>query len=214
MTTLEILPFVLGLVQTNSFLVADPVTKEALVIDPSWDGQTISRAASDRGWHITRVLITHAHFDHMGGVAGVVMSAQPVPMVALHPQDLMLWRMQGGSALFGMKIDPPPEPGMELTHGMTLHLGEHLFEIRHTPGHSPGHIIIVCQAQKVAFVGDVIFFGSMGRTDLPGGDYDTLIESIQREVLSLPDEFRLYPGHGPTTTVGDERINNPFLQNY
>jgi hydroxyacylglutathione hydrolase len=211
LSELEIIPFILGPVQTNSFLAADPASREAVVIDPSWDGQKIVRAANDRGWRITSVLITHAHFDHLGGVAGVVDHANPVPTLALHPADLFLWRMQGGAPLFGMKIDPAPEPTVELSHGMTIHLGEHVFEVRHAPGHTPGHVIFVCQAQKTAFVGDVIFQGSVGRADLPGGDFDTLIESIHRQVMSLSDDIILYPGHGPVTTVGEERANNPFL---
>lgn len=211
MSKLEIIPFILGPVQTNSYLVADPASKQAVVIDPSWDGQKIVRAANERGWHITSVLITHAHFDHLGGVAGVVDHANPAPMVALHPADLFLWRMQGGAPLFGMKIDPIPEPTLELSHGMELHLGENVFEVRHAPGHTPGHVIFVNQLQKAAFVGDLIFQGSVGRADLPGGNFETLIASIHKQVLSLPDETCLYSGHGPVTRVGEERINNPFL---
>ncbi len=132
-------------------------------------------------------------------------------MVALHPLDYSLWKMEGGARLFGMHIDPGPEPSVDLIDGMQMYLGKYIFEVRHTPGHTPGHVIFVCQQEKIAFVGDVIFAGSIGRTDLPGGDYETLIESIQKQVLSLVDETSLYCGHGPGTNVAQERKHNPFL---
>jgi glyoxylase-like metal-dependent hydrolase (beta-lactamase superfamily II) len=132
-----------------------------------------------------------------------------MPQVAL-PQDYPLARA-GFPSLFGLDFDPGPEPTIDLVHGMVLHLGSQQLEVRHTPGHTPGHVILYCAAEHLAFCGDVIFQGSIGRTDLPGGSYETLIESIRSQILSLPDETRLYCGHGPSTTVGDERAANPFL---
>jgi glyoxylase-like metal-dependent hydrolase (beta-lactamase superfamily II) len=119
--------------------------------------------------------------------------------------------MQGGAPLFGMRIDPGPEPTIDLRHGQTLYLGSNQLEVRHAPGHTRGHVMFYCEADQVLFCGDVIFQGSIGRTDLPGGDYETLIASIHSQVLTLPDHTRLLSGHGPTTTVGDERRFNPFL---
>ena len=113
--------------------------------------------------------------------------------------------------LFGLKIDPGPEPTIDLEHGQILHLGRYRFEVRHAPGHTPGHVMFYCAEQKVLFCGDVIFQGSIGRTDLPGGDYQTLMNSIRTQVLSLPEDTRLLTGHGPETTVGLERRYNPFL---
>jgi hydroxyacylglutathione hydrolase len=208
---LTIIPFVLGPVQTNGYLVADPNTREAVAIDPGWDGQKIVAEAKHRDWRIVSIWLTHAHFDHLGGSAAVADATSPPPPVALHPADYPLWRHQGGAALFGFKIDPGPEPTVDLVHGMVLHIGSSQLEVRHTPGHTPGHVVFYCHAEGVVFCGDLIFQGSIGRTDLPGGNYETLIESIRTQILPLPDDTRLLSGHGPETTVGMERVYNPFL---
>ena len=208
---LEIVPFLLGPVQTNSFLIADPQTGEAVVIDPAWDGQRIVAEAKRRGWRIGSIWLTHGHFDHLGGAADVADQTDPPPPVALHPEDYTLWRAQGGAPLFGMHIDPGPEPTIDLAHGQILRVGSNQLEVRHAPGHTRGHVIFYCPEEQVAFVGDVIFDGSIGRTDLPGGDYDTLIASIESQILTLPDDTRLLAGHGDETTVSRERLTNPFL---
>jgi hydroxyacylglutathione hydrolase len=208
---LEIKRLVLGPVQTNTYLVADSTIKQAVVIDPAWDGGRIAVEAHHRGWAITGIWITHAHFDHFGGAAGLSSSAAPPLPVALHPADLPLWNSGGGGRLFGLRIDQPPAPTTWLEGGLALPVGDLSFEVCHTPGHSPGHVIFVCEAEKAAFVGDVIFQNGIGRSDLPGGDEATLHRSIQQHVLSLPDDVRLYSGHGLPTTVGAERLMNPFL---
>jgi glyoxylase-like metal-dependent hydrolase (beta-lactamase superfamily II) len=208
---LSIVTFTLGVAMTNSYLVADTETKEAVVIDPADKGRMIASEAAKRGWRVGSIWLTHAHFDHLAGAGGVADHVNPPPPVALHPDDYPLWRMQGGAMLFGMRIDPGPEPTVDLNHGMILHLGNYQFEVRHAPGHTPGHVILVCAEENLAFCGDVIFQGSIGRTDLPGGDYATLMDSIHQQVLTLTDETRLLSGHGPETTVGQERRNNPFL---
>ena len=208
---LEIISMMLGPVQTNSYIVGDPRTKDAVVIDPADEGLRILDEAARRGWHIGSIWLTHAHFDHLAGAAEVADGSSPPPPVALHPQDYPLWRAQGGALLFGLKIDPGPEPTIDLEHGQILHLGRYRFEVRHAPGHTPGHVMFYCAEQKVLFCGDVIFQGSIGRTDLPGGDYQTLMNSIRTQVLSLPEDTRLLTGHGPETTVGLERRYNPFL---
>lgn len=208
---LEIVSFTLGAVMTNAYLIADPSTGEAVVIDPADDGEVIVAEAQSRAWRIGSIWLTHAHFDHITGSGGVADRVNPPPPVALHPDDYPLWRMQGGAPLFGMHIDPGPEPTINLVHGQLLRVGENRIEVRHAPGHTRGHVIFYCPAENVAFCGDVIFQGSIGRTDLPGGDYQTLMDSIQKQILSLPDETRLFSGHGPVTTVGRERTWNPFL---
>jgi len=208
---LSIVTFVLGPVQTNTYLIADEQGGEAAVIDPSDQGELIVAEAEQRGWRIGNIWLTHAHFDHLGGAAGVADRINPPPPVALHPDDYPLWRIQGGAPFFGMRIDPGPEPTIYLHHGQILHLGSNQLEVRHAPGHTRGHVMFYCPADGVLFCGDVVFQGSIGRTDLPGGDYDTLIASIRSQVLTLPDEARLLSGHGLDTCVGEERRYNPFL---
>jgi hydroxyacylglutathione hydrolase len=208
---LSIVTLILGPVQTNAYLIADDVSLAAAVIDPAAEGDLILEEAARRGWRITNIWLTHAHFDHLTGSAAVADGVNPPPPVALHPDDYWLWRNQGGAPFFGLRIDPGPEPTIDLEHGQILRLGEIELEVRHTPGHTPGHVVFYCAAEKVVFCGDVIFQGSIGRTDLPGGDYQTLMDSIQTQILTLPDHTRLLSGHGPETTLGRERLSNPFL---
>jgi len=210
---LEIVSFVLGPAATNAYLVGDPASKLAVVIDPAWDGDIIHREAERRGWRIHQIWLTHAHFDHFGG-AGAISDASKMPIpVALHADDHSLWRMGGGALAFGIPdFDSGPEPTVYFEHGMKLALGAHEFEVRHTPGHSLGHVILTFDQGGAIFCGDLIFRGSVGRTDLPGGDMQTLLSSIQQEILSRSDEVLLLVGHGPTTSVGLERRTNPFLR--
>ena len=208
---LEIVSFTLGPAQTNAYLVADSETKEAVVIDPAWDGHIILDAAQKRGWRIGHLWYTHAHFDHIGGAGAIADALNPLPLVALHPNDHVLWRAGGGGAFFGFDIDPGPEPTIDFSHGQILKLGSVEFEIRFTPGHTPGHCILYVAQADTCFCGDLIFAGSVGRTDLPGGDWNTLEKSIKEQIFTLPDETRLLSGHGPETTVGKEKVSNPFV---
>lgn len=208
---LKIVPFTLGPVETNAYLVGDVETRQAIIIDPAWDGEVIVAEARRGDWLIGEIWLTHAHFDHIAGAAEIVKQIDPPPPIALHPGDLPLYRMQGGAPLFGLRIDPAPEPKIGLAHGQRRQIGNLDFEVRHTPGHTPGHVVFYCAAEGVVFCGDVIFQGSIGRTDLPGGSYETLLHSIEENILTLPDETRLLSGHGPETRVGVERFQNPFL---
>jgi hydroxyacylglutathione hydrolase len=209
---LEIVRFVQGPAQTNAYLIGE-AGGSAVVVDPAWDGEVIVRAAEQRGWRITNIWLTHAHFDHFGGAAGLDAANPTRVPVALHPDDHPLWRINGGAGFFGVEeFDSGPEPEIPLLDGMSLHLGDHTFEVIHTPGHTPGHVVLLNRPEAIMLCGDLIFQGSIGRFDLPGGDGDVLLASIERVVLSLPDDVRLLPGHGPETTVGDERLHNPFLQ--
>jgi hydroxyacylglutathione hydrolase len=200
---------VLSPAQTNCYLVADELTRQAVVIDPSWSADLILAEARSANLTIELILITHGHFDHIGAAAAVH-EATGAPIVA-HAREVDLLRADGGAARFGFKIRSVPAPDRLVQHGEVIVLGALSFEVRFVPGHTVGHVAYIEHAQHAAFVGDVLFAGSIGRTDLPGGDYNTLIASITDQLLTLPDEFVVYSGHGPPTTIGAERMTNPFL---
>ncbi len=210
--SLSIVPMVLGPFQTNTYLVADPESRVAAVIDPAWGGGEIAREAQRREWRITDVWLTHAHIDHIAGVRGVAKDLDPAPRIAMHPLDRPLWQQSGGTGWFGLpSVDVGPPPAFELKDGMHLSLGAFTFEVRHSPGHSPGHVMFYCAEQACLFSGDLLFAGGVGRTDLQGGDWETLLTSIRERAFNLPDEVQVLPGHGPSTTIGWERRTNPFL---
>jgi hydroxyacylglutathione hydrolase len=204
-----ILTLPLGPLQTNCYLVGDPASGQAAVIDPGWDAPAVLAAAERAGLQIGIVLLTHAHFDHIGGVAGVV-EALGVPL-ALHPLDLPLLRARGGAQAFGLEMPPCPDPTLELQAGQIVEVGALRFETLFTPGHTPGHVSFYERREGLLFDGDVLFQAGIGRYDLPGSNYADLMHSLRAVLLALPDETLVYPGHGPPTTIGDERWGNPFL---
>lgn len=208
---LEIHSFVLGPFATNAYLVADTQTNRAVAIDPGWDGAAMAKVLQIRAWRLEAVWLTHAHFDHFAGVAGLIKTLGKDAPVALHPADMALWQANGEARSFGIRIDPGPEPSISLEHLQVLTVGEQEFQVRHAPGHTPGHVIFYCQSSQLAFCGDVIFLDGIGRTDFPGGSYPALRQSIQAQILTLPDDTRLLCGHGDETSVGREREYNPFL---
>jgi hydroxyacylglutathione hydrolase len=197
----------LGPAQTNCYLVS--AGRDAVMIDPGWDAAAILTEARSAELTIAAILLTHGHFDHIGAVADV-MDMLHVPLIA-HAHEIDLLNAKGGADLFGFKIRSVPQPDRLVAHGDTIEIGTLKFEVRHVPGHTLGHVAFVEHESRSVFVGDVLFAGSIGRTDLPGGDYDTLITSISDQLLTLPDDFKVYPGHGPPTTIGVERNTNPFL---
>jgi glyoxylase-like metal-dependent hydrolase (beta-lactamase superfamily II) len=216
---LEILSLTLGPVLTNAYLIADSQTGEAAVIDPAWDGRFILAEAHKRNWRIGQMWYTHAHFDHIGGAAELAEALtfadatdSPNLSVALHPKDHFLWQMGGGGALFGYRIEKGPKPTIDLFHGQKLSIGSLTFEVRHTPGHTPGHCVFYCAEANTLFSGDLIFQNGVGRIDLPGGSWETLVESIRSQVFTLPEETRILSGHGGETRVGEEKRYNPFIQ--
>lgn len=192
----------------NCYLVAEPSTGEAAIIDPGEDAELFLRELANRGWRLDGIWLTHGHIDHIAGV-GRVQAATGAP-VWLHPDDRALYdSLPQQGAWFGLRLPPAPAPRHTLAAGDTLRLGALAFQVRHTPGHTPGSVSLV--GHGVVFGGDALFAGSVGRTDLPGGDHPTLIDSIRRELLSLPDHTIVHSGHGPATTIGRERRSNPFL---
>jgi hydroxyacylglutathione hydrolase len=204
---IETLP--VGPLQTNCYLVGCEETRLGAVMDPGGDAAVILSAVDRRGLTLKVILLTHAHFDHIGGLAELAEATHA--QVALHPGDLPLLRAQGGAAMFGIFVRPSPEPDWALSEGQVIKVGTLRLNVLHTPGHTPGHVTFYEPTAKAAFDGDVLFMQGIGRTDFPGSSYKQLMDSIRNKLFALPDDTTLYPGHGPATTVGDEKRSNPFL---
>jgi hydroxyacylglutathione hydrolase len=199
----------------NGFVVACERTRQAIVIDPGDDVEDQLAIVKREGVAVTMILLTHAHLDHVTGV-GAAKSALGVD-VWLHRDDLFLYEgaaQQG--RMFGLHVAPQPKIDHFYTEGETLAFGDYVIEIKHTPGHCPGGVCLAIgrpgETERELFVGDTLFAGSIGRPDLPGGDLDTLLESIRTELLVYPDATIVHSGHGPDTTIGAERRTNPYLQ--
>lgn len=209
--SLEIITFELDPLSNNTYLLINSETKGAALIDPSFNSQIVIGELRKRGCKLEMILLTHAHFDHIAGIVTIQTSYPPSVPIGLHPADLELYHQGGGSEYFGIQIPPAPEPVIKFYHGQNIHLGAQLIEVRHTPGHTRGHVVFYSLAARVVFCGDLIFNKGVGRTDIPGGDEQALLRSIQTQILTLPPETRLLSGHGPETTVGEESQNNPYL---
>jgi glyoxylase-like metal-dependent hydrolase (beta-lactamase superfamily II) len=200
---LEIIPFAGGPVETNAFLVADPETGDALVIDAPYETvDAIVAEAARRGWKIGQIVITHTHWDHVADAKALV-EATGAPLLA-HP--LAADRLANPEPLFGTLPVPVPPVTMDgtLEDGDTVTLGNTTFRVLHLPGHEPAHIALVDAAQRVMLGGDVLFPGGHGRTDIPGSDQAVMNQTLRRLVAELPPETTVYPGHGRTTTIGAE----------
>ncbi len=208
-SNIELLQLPLGPLQTNCYLVADPLTRDAAVIDPGSDAPVVLDALARQQWTARAVLLTHAHFDHLGAVAGVV-AATRAPF-AVHPLDLPLMRQRGGGAAFGLDVPACPEPDQLLTPGQAVAAGSLSFDVLFVPGHTAGHVAFYRAGAGLLLSGDVLFQQGIGRTDLPGGSYQTLMRSIREVLLTLPDDTTVCPGHGALTTIGAEKRDNPFL---
>jgi hydroxyacylglutathione hydrolase len=199
----------------NGFVVACEETREAVLIDPGDEVASLLQFAERRTLAIRYILLTHAHVDHITGVAAAKRLLN-VP-VYLHREDLFLYEgaVQQG-ALFGLRVEPPPPIDAFYTPGQRIAFGRYEARPHHTPGHCPGGVCLQIGKAETAgqdlFVGDTLFAGSIGRTDLPGGDHDTLIRSIRTVLFAFGDDARVHPGHGPSTTIGQERRTNPFLE--
>jgi glyoxylase-like metal-dependent hydrolase (beta-lactamase superfamily II) len=199
-----------GPLAVNCYIVEHVATRSAAVIDPGDDGGSILGRIEELALSVDSILLTHGHFDHVGAVGAV--RATSKAKIHIHPDDIdrmKTARRQG--LMFGLWVQDPPPPDVLVGEGDRVRFADREFRVTHTPGHTPGCVSYIMENEKMAFVGDLIFAGSIGRTDLPGGDYDALIQAVREKIFVLPDDTVLFPGHGPATTVGEEKRSNPFF---
>jgi hydroxyacylglutathione hydrolase len=205
---LQVIAIPNGVFQENCYLLGETGSSDAVIVDPGEEAERFLEEAAARKVSIREIWLTHAHIDHIMGVEAV--QRETGAPISLHPDDRPLYDgLVRQGVMFGLRLTPAPPPDRSFHHGQQLRLGATTFEVRHLPGHSPGHVVFV--APGMVLGGDVLFQGSIGRTDLMGGDLPTLLAGIRQQLLTLPDETVIYPGHGPATTVGRERSTNPFL---
>jgi len=198
-----------GPLQANCFIVGCEETHQAAVIDPGGDADKILLALAREKLTLKAIINTHGHFDHVSGNKELKKATGADLMV--HPKDApMLAQLSQGAAMWGMKSEDSPAPDRLLEEGDKVQVGHIVFTVFHTPGHTPGGISLY--ADKTVFVGDTLFAGSIGRTDFPGGDFNTLINSIQTKLFTLPDDVTVYTGHMGATTIGREKKYNPFCR--
>lgn len=213
--------FVLTPFQQNTRVVACEETRKAICIDPGERSNELVGFINDSGLELQAIILTHGHLDHIGGTADLAKSF-PDAEILMHKDDEDLYYGLPQQPLFmgiqpqqmkamGFDYEPPPRLTRNLQHGEVYEVGNLKFSIRHCPGHTRGHVVLAEEKERKVFTGDCLFSGTIGRTDLPGGDYDQLVESIRANILSLGDDFTVYCGHGPETTIGRERASNPFL---
>jgi glyoxylase-like metal-dependent hydrolase (beta-lactamase superfamily II) len=206
--------FPVGPIQANCVLIGDRDAGVLAIIDPGEEAAQILERVETTGLEPVMVLHTHGHLDHAGGTADLVRRLPDGIPIGLHRAEIQLYQgitMQG--RMFGLEVETPPDPTLWLDHGQRLSLGGLELEVRHTPGHSPGGVCFVVHGapEPLVIVGDVLFAGSIGRTDLMGGSFPVLEQSIRSQLYTLADESRVVCGHGPDTTIGRERAGNPFV---
>ena len=198
-----------GPLQENCSIVEHIASRTAAVVDPGDEGEAILAFLSERGLTLSEILVTHGHFDHVGAVGWL--KDRSGAKVHAHAADVELMRMASKQgALYGIRVEPVPPPDVLVGDGDTIPFGDDAFRVLHTPGHSPGSVTYVFGGW--AFVGDLVFAGSIGRTDLPGGSMPVLMRSVREKIFTLDDGVELISGHGPATTVGREKRSNPFFE--
>jgi hydroxyacylglutathione hydrolase len=196
-------------------------TKHAICIDPGDDSEEIVRAIDNHGFELQAIACTHAHMDHIGGVAGLK-KRKPEAKIIIHPADEFIYQQlpnqpawigipQSQWSEFGFDYELPPKVDEHWSDGQMYKVGELTFQVIHCPGHTPGHVVLFEPVERKVFVGDCLFAGSIGRTDLPGGSTEQLMDSLFNKILPLGDDVEVYSGHGPLTTIGKEKTTNPFL---
>ncbi|HEY6216717.1 MAG TPA: MBL fold metallo-hydrolase [Pyrinomonadaceae bacterium] len=208
--------------QQHTRIVGCEQTKQAICIDPGDEAERIIEVLQRRGLVLQAIALTHAHLDHVGAVAALK-KLQPAAKINLHKGDEFMYQAlpeqpswigipRSQWAALGFVFETPPAVDHYWTDGERYTVGKLEFEVRHCPGHTPGHVVLYEPAERKVFVGDVLFAGSIGRTDLPGGSMPQLLNSIKNKLLTLDDDVQVYSGHGPMTTIGEERLTNPFLR--
>ena len=207
--------------QQHTRILACEKTKQAICIDPGDEAERIVETLERHDLTLQAIALTHAHLDHVGGVAALK-KLQPSAKINLHKGDEFMYRAlpeqpawigipRAQWAALGFAFEEPPPVDEYWTDGQKYPVGELEFEVLHCPGHTPGHVVLYEPTERKVFVGDVLFAGSIGRTDLPGGSTEQLLSSIKNKLLTLGDDVEVYSGHGPVTTIGEERLTNPFL---
>ena len=210
--------------QQHTRIIGCEDTKQAICIDPGDEAERIVESLERRSFTLQAIALTHAHLDHVGGVAALK-KLQPKAKICLHKADEFMYQAlpeqpawigipRAQWAALGFAFEQPPAVDRYWTDGEKYSVGTLEFEVLHCPGHTPGHVVLYENTERVVFVGDVLFAGSIGRTDLPGGSTEQLLSSIKNKLLTLDDDVKVYSGHGPVTTIGEERLTNPFLTRY
>jgi len=199
-----------GSLKANCFILGCEETKEGVVVDPGGDPEKIIAAVDRLGLRITHVINTHGHFDHVGGNGKVLEHTDAEFLI--HAEDVRFLSMASNVAVkYGVTAENSPDPDRLLVDGMIILFGKYQMSVLHTPGHTPGGCCLYIAAEGLVISGDTLFAEGVGRTDFPGGSHKLLIESIRTKLLTLPETTRVYPGHGPSTTIGHEKRNNPFI---
>ena len=213
--SIQIKSLTLGPFATNAYLIADSQTKNAILIDPVDDAAAILRAADDEGWRIQLMIATHAHLDHVLASADIKGQLR-IPFLIHHECEALLAEIPLQGMYFGLgELPEPAKPDRLLaSESEIIELDSIRLKSLYTPGHAPGHLSFYCAERKLLFSGDSLFAGSIGRTDLPGGDHDLLMKSILEKLMPLDDDTRVLPGHMGATSIGRERRTNPFILAY
>jgi hydroxyacylglutathione hydrolase len=208
--SLDFKTFNLGPLDNNSYLIFDSDIHEGIVIDPSFDIETLVNYAKNCEIKITQAWLTHAHYDHFAGLFTLRENFHGLK-TALHLKDQFLWDMGGLSSFWNLNVNLDFSPEIPLENGFQLPLGDHIFTVIHTPGHSPGHVVFYNKSLNTIFCGDLIFYQGVGRTDLPGGNETDLRNSITNNIFTLSPSTMLLCGHGAPTTVQQEQTENPYF---